>query len=118
MKIQRTKFLSILIGYLFKKINGNEPSPQEITYLIPSVAPLINIYLNKLKEEGILDSEDRIDLSTFESKAREVFSVLPSIHVPHPRLQIVITINDLEALLKEAKQKADIDSQEVICLPC
>ena len=118
MRIRKFEFIKILTKHLAKKLNYDSLSVGELTMLTTSIAPMVNAYSGHLISNGILDSEDRIDILKLKEKCDQFFSVVPMLNIPIENTKISITSTDVELLFKDLEKYSEVDSQEVIYLPC
>lgn len=81
-----------------------------------SLTPMINVYSVQMKKNGILDSNNQIDIDKFENESNEFFRLVPTINIPLGNVSIPITKKDVDKFITELFSKGD--AEEVIYLPC
>ena len=117
MKINKSVFLSVLAKYLIKVLgipeNLFDPSKS-----VQAVSSVFNIYAPQLREEKIITDDNRIDVTILEEKVTQLFSMIPILRIPSKQFNITITEEIAKEFLADIKKLCDVETEEVICLPC
>lgn len=73
--------------------------------------------IKKAKEAGWITEDNYVLIEPLEQKLVKFVAMYPVINLPMGRLGLSVTAEELLNLLKEVKKKAEVEQQEVICLP-
>lgn len=117
MKINKSAFLSVLAKYLIKVL-GIPENLFDSTKAVQAVSSVFNTYAPQLKKEKIITEDNRIDVTILEEKATQLFSMIPILRIPSKQFNITITEAMIKDFIADLKKLCDVESEEVICLPC
>lgn len=117
MKISKKSFIRVLSKHFVKTLG----IPENIfnpTEAISAVTPVFNTFVPSLKKEKIMTKDNRIDIDALENWLNQFFAMFPVFRIPAKKFSITITESMAKEFLADLKKNCDVDSEEVICLPC
>lgn len=116
MKTRLYDALVILARFIRKKLGVTESIEIEIPNIVASMQVSLAGQIASAKREGYISEDNFLLLDKIEPVIRKQFDTFPTMKLPMGNVSFIVTVNDVEEILKELEAKAVVE--EVICLPC
>lgn len=114
MKISKFEALKILSKHLLKKFIKDPSIKVDTSLVATSLSIMLNVHVPKLKQAGIIDNDDRVDVSILEKELIKIFNVSPILNLPLGNATISITKADALAFIDELDRNSEIDKAIVL----